>query len=59
MTSYIAVRGNSRDKEAVLVAHGIDREGKRVVLHLSLGGRVHPEGFSLKGEHGVVEGSAK
>ena len=36
---YLGVRGNHRDKEAVLVAHGITREGKRVVLHLSLGGR--------------------
>jgi len=36
---YLGVRGNSRNKEAVLVAHGITREGKRVVLHLSLGGR--------------------
>jgi len=34
---YLGVRGNSRNKEAVLVAHGITREGKRVVLHLSLG----------------------
>jgi len=56
---YLGVRGNSREKEAVLVVHGINREGKRVVLHLSLGGRVHPEGFSLKGEHRVVGGSAK
>jgi len=36
---YLGVRGNSRDMEAVLVAHGITRQGKRVVLHLSLGGR--------------------
>ena len=36
---YLGVRGNSRQKEAVLVAHGINREGKRVVLHLSLGVR--------------------
>jgi len=35
---YLGVRGNSRGKEAVLVAHGITRDGKRVVLHLSLGG---------------------
>ncbi|MBI2303833.1 MAG: transposase [Chloroflexi bacterium] len=35
---YLGVRGNSRSKEAVLVAHGITREGKRVVRHLSLGG---------------------
>jgi putative transposase len=36
---YLGVRGNSREKEAVLIAHGINREGKRVVLHLSLGVR--------------------
>lgn len=40
---YLGVRGNSRDKEAVLVAHGITRDGKRVVLHLSLGGRESTE----------------
>ena len=42
---YLGVRGNSRDKEAVLVAHGITREGKRVVLHLSLGGRESTESW--------------
>jgi transposase-like protein len=31
---YLGVRGRSREKEAILVAHGINREGKRVVLHL-------------------------
>ncbi len=36
---YLGVRGSSREKEAVLIAHGINREGKRVVLHLSLGVR--------------------
>jgi transposase-like protein len=36
---YLGVRGNSREKEAMLVAHGINREGKRVILHLSLGAR--------------------
>jgi len=36
---YMGVRAGSREKEAILVAHGIDREGKRVVLHLSLGVR--------------------
>jgi putative transposase len=36
---YAGVRGGSREKEAILVAHGITREGKRVVLHLSLGAR--------------------
>src|SRR4030067_627655 len=36
---YLGVRGNSRNKEAVLVAHGITREGKRVDLHVSVGGR--------------------
>jgi transposase-like protein len=34
---YLGVRGGSREKEAVLIAHGINSEGKRVVLHLSLG----------------------
>jgi len=42
---YLGVRGNSRDVEAVLVAHGISREGKRVVLHLSLGGRESTESW--------------
>jgi Transposase and inactivated derivatives len=42
---YLGVRGNSRDKEAVLVAHGINRDGKRVVLHLSLGGRESTESW--------------
>jgi len=42
---YLGVRGNSRDMEAVLVAHGITREGKRVVLHLSLGGRESTESW--------------
>jgi len=42
---YLGVRGRSRDKEAVLVAHGITREGKRIVLHLSLGGRESTESW--------------
>jgi len=42
---YLGVRGNSRNKEAVLVAHGITRAGKRVVLHLSLGGRESTESW--------------
>ncbi len=42
---YLGVRGNSRDKEAVLVAHGITLDGKRVVLHLSLGGRESTESW--------------
>ena len=42
---YLGVRGNSRNKEAVLVAHGITREGKRVVLHLSLGGSESAESW--------------
>ena len=42
---YLGVRGNSRSKEAVLVAHGITREGKRVVLHLSLGGKESTESW--------------
>jgi len=42
---YLGVRGNSRQKEAVLVAHGINREGKRIVLHLSLGVREGTESW--------------
>jgi len=42
---YLGVRGNSRQKEAVLAAHGINREGKRVVLHLSLGVREGTESW--------------
>jgi putative transposase len=42
---YLGVRHSSRQKEAVLVAHGINREGKRVVLHLSLGGREGTESW--------------
>jgi putative transposase len=42
---YLGVRGNSRSKEAVLVAHGITRQGERMVLHLSLGGRESTESW--------------
>jgi transposase-like protein len=42
---YLGVRGNNRQKEAVLVAHGINRAGKRVVLHLSLGVREGTESW--------------
>jgi putative transposase len=42
---YLGVRGNSCNKEAVLVAHGITRQGKRVVLHMSLGGRESAESW--------------
>jgi len=42
---YLGVRGNSRGMEAVLAAHGITRQGKRVVLHLSLGGRESTESW--------------
>jgi transposase-like protein len=42
---YLGVRRGSREKEAVLVAHGINRQGKRVVLHLSLGGRESTEAW--------------
>jgi transposase-like protein len=42
---YLGVRGNSRSKEAVLVAHGITSAGKRVVLPLSLGGRESTESW--------------
>jgi putative transposase len=34
---YLGVRTNSRKKEAILIAHGVDRKGQRVLLHLSLG----------------------
>jgi len=33
----MGVRRSSRRKEAILVAHGIKRDGTRVVLHISLG----------------------
>ena len=36
---YLGVRQASREKEGVLIAHAIDTQGKRSVLHLSLGGR--------------------
>jgi len=42
---YLGVRTNSRSKEAILVAHGITREGNRVVLHLSLGARESTESW--------------
>jgi transposase-like protein len=42
---YLGVRGNCRGKEAVLVAHGITRQGKRIVLHLSLGGKESTESW--------------
>jgi len=34
---YLGVRQSDRAKEAVLIAHGLNREGKRVVPQLSLG----------------------
>lgn len=49
---YLGVRGNSRNKEAMLVAHGITHEGGgRVVLHLSLAGRESTESWK-----GVLSG---
>jgi transposase-like protein len=36
---YLGVRQVGGEKEALLIAHGINRHGKRVVLHISLGGR--------------------
>lgn len=36
---YLGVRQSSDEKEALLIAHGVNRQGKRVLLHLSLGGR--------------------
>lgn len=46
----LGLRGSSRNKEAVPVAHGITHEGKRIVLHLGFGGQ---------GKHGVMERSAE
>ena len=55
---YLGVRGSSREKEAILVAHGINREGKQMVLHLSLGGRESTE--SWKGVlHDLVDRGLK
>jgi transposase-like protein len=51
---YLGVRQAGRGKEAVLVAHGINREGKRVVLHISLGGKESTE--SWKGALHDLEG---
>lgn len=42
---YLGVRTNSRSKEAILVAHGITRKGKRVVLNLNLGVRESTESW--------------
>jgi transposase-like protein len=42
---YLGVRKAGQGKEAVLVAHGITREGKRVVLHISLGGKESTESW--------------
>lgn len=36
---YLGVRGNSRQKEGILVAHGVRRDGSRVLLAVHLGGR--------------------
>jgi putative transposase len=44
---YEGVRAGSREKEAILVAHGITREGKRMVLHLSLGVRESTRSWKL------------
>lgn len=55
---YLGVRQGSWEKEGVLVAHGIDGEGNRVVLHLSLGGRESTEAW--KGVlHDLVERGLK
>lgn len=42
---YLGVRKAGQGKEAVLVAHGITREGRRVVLHISLGGKESTESW--------------
>jgi transposase-like protein len=42
---YLGVRRAGRGKEAVLVAHGINRDGERGVLHISLGGKESTESW--------------
>ncbi len=51
---YLGVRKAGQGKDAVLVAHGITGEGKRVVLHISLGGKESTE--SWKGVLHDLEG---
>jgi transposase-like protein len=53
---YIGVRGGSQEKEAMLVAHGITREGKRVVLHLSLGVRESTRSWKITANDLVSRG---
>jgi len=36
---YLGVRGNSREKEGILVAHGVRKDGSRVLLSVHLGWR--------------------
>jgi transposase-like protein len=51
---YLGLRRGSREKEGVLVVHGIDRKGQRVLLAVALGGRESTE--SWKGVlHDLVE----
>jgi transposase-like protein len=51
---YLGVRRGSRGKEGVLVVHGINRKGQRVLLAVVLGGRESTE--SWKGVlHDLVE----
>lgn len=42
---YLGVRRADQGKEAVLVAHGINREGERKMLHISLGGKESAESW--------------
>lgn len=51
---YLGVRRGSREKEGVLVVHGINRQGQRVLLAVALGGRESTD--SWKGVlHDLVE----
>jgi transposase-like protein len=54
---YLGVRRGSREKEGVLVVHGINRKGQRVLLAVALGGGERTE--SWKGVlHDLVERGA-
>jgi len=55
---YLGVRQASREKEGVLIAHGIDTLGKRSVLHLSLGGRESTQAWKTA-LHDLIERGLK
>jgi len=42
---YLGVRQNSREKEGILVAHGVRRDGSRVLLSINLGYRESTESW--------------